>query len=1839
MVVRRNREKGQGLAEFALILPLLLVLILGIFEFGRVIWASITIQAAARDAARYAITGRPYVDAIGLTNGSCLKPDGNVSSIEGTPWKCSAEDRATAIREVALERIRTVVGDNPRPPGCTDPANELAADQYDPNWNCSGEPSAYGVQVVGQKFVEVSLGGSTSMEVQNTPGYAGEQGLNVAVYTFHNVQMMTPIFEGLLNVLSGVVSNDPNDRFVISVRGEVQMQNEGLNRFLANGPPPSIQPRPTFGPGANPCAVTGTCGGKGQEIHSLSGYGETGNIRVGMDINIQLKEHDQSQDYDVYLQANDGSSTQYKICQNIQTSAQNLAEQSCSLNIAGVPAGKYCLYSVPAGSTGHNCNVNPLAKATQELIVSGNTSGGFVMTRDNTAFSNDKNGVKVWAARSKIFVDLVGHPVDEYDVYLTYGNGASKQREIASRLNVPSPDKTVTTPLWRLQPSPEPPPSPCPPSSGKPCIIESRVAMTGAGGSAYTTTEIYITDPVIDILGGGGKSFQQGDTLQVELKDHTPNREYDIIVVNYLTDSNKIGDVIYLRKERVKVDGDGNSNVVAITLDNGLQEWTNGTYIVGSYLVGATSSTLEDNWIAPRGADQQFLVNTTNNPRLSIVGVSTGNYEFPIGSFINIKLHNHQVGDYVLYFGRNNRNPEWQVPTTRSGNTIVVDISGDPVQGFDIPYNAASGSDPVIYKIASYPAGTTPNNDYSNAVAWIEVTITPRGLIQVFELNTQVDYPTANVNVPATWPALNSQYAVLPDADVVIRLRNHARNTNYSVYYASNVNGEKNILRTTQVVQTDNNGSADIPYQLENLPRTPGYDMADPANWGRPFEMYSKQDVSGAQKLVTTTLTLRSVDLVAKDAAPHANVLAEGQGVPYVNQPYTVTFTIQNSATVAISRYFDIDLYHSPAPIAPGQINDPTLFNMPGDYKQWVTDVSNGCRLPLQANQSCSVQQAFTLTQYGDHAFYARANTTRLVNETNDNNNVISATVKLTCQAQPTSYAETFGPAQKITVPGPIITFDAGYDLVNNWTGHGFRGNIGAGSIENDRLVIEHTDGKIRDVANDFYYAYYYDTLISDPDNTLVYAEVEVIEAPEGIKAGSNSYVENDGDKYPGMAGIGLRVDGASQAEDGSTQYNRQYLYFALEWTVEDNYRLLAGWRGDPDSNRGYKDSGSLRIEPNELPVKLRINRTGNIFTFQFKTINDASWRSLTNGATVVSIELASLPQTLYANLFASNSHTNLFRNDSRTIFDNFTYGNQQDAAASFTQWAEMPFGVAKVVDKGYFKPAIDSTYLVLKNKGEANTSTRSDDTESSGYFFFNYTKVQTISTSSGFNMEVTIHDIQAKSTEDNQAIDATGGRVGLELRNSLSNSSGKLQYGLERVKVIHGVSETLVYVPQVIYRGDGGSTQKLFTDTTVQYQVGGGDVSLRMTREEATGFFKFYHRQGGGWIEFDPPIAASGVDKETVAKAIKDQVEVGLFNDSGNRNVMQSTEIAYFNVGFNACEPGKGSSGTLLDASGIPNNPPAGLTLCPNSLTQSSFEQIGFWVTRGGAYRAGGSANQGNYKMAAPTNDGNNPYFYQKLDLPEWIISTTTKLNLNFYRNIDDQNKFESTDVFRAAVVTAEPSGLGTPSNAILLTEKVVVATGDKRSTKAISYDPTVWEPVSLELSLKPGVNLEDYKDQDLYILFYNDSNGENCSVASNCKYTKFFFEDVELAVCTTQPKPDLTNNEYQTHIQGKVTIFKDALISAVAGPGLKVWAYSEGGELYETVTIQNGEYNFYGLPAKSFGVGGTKYFIYAEQVIEDGSTVSVLATDRNVVIEADRVREVTGINLNLFEVARLQQ
>jgi len=89
-------DRGQTLVEFALIVPILVMLLVGIFDLGHVLWTNDALSNAAREAARFAIvhggsesTACPVGPAPGelvvpTASSSCPYPSPSVQSIKDT---------------------------------------------------------------------------------------------------------------------------------------------------------------------------------------------------------------------------------------------------------------------------------------------------------------------------------------------------------------------------------------------------------------------------------------------------------------------------------------------------------------------------------------------------------------------------------------------------------------------------------------------------------------------------------------------------------------------------------------------------------------------------------------------------------------------------------------------------------------------------------------------------------------------------------------------------------------------------------------------------------------------------------------------------------------------------------------------------------------------------------------------------------------------------------------------------------------------------------------------------------------------------------------------------------------------------------------------------------------------------------------------------------------------------------------------------------------------------------------------------------------------------------------------------------------------------------------------------------------------------------------------------------------------------------------------------------------------------------------------------------------------------------------------------------------------------
>lgn len=193
MLKRLHKQRGQTLVEFAIVIIVVLLIFFMIIELGRVLWAWVTVQNAAREGSRYAITGRFDPD--------CL-----------SQVPACADPRLASIQEKVIGRLN----------GLT--LNQDEGRVYEDDFALFIE--VYGINEFG--------------ELQ--PNFAGIPGQPMVVRVIYNVPIITPI-------LNNIVTNIP-------VMGQVVRNNEpfGQTGSVNQGQSvaPVVPPVPTAGPSPTP---------------------------------------------------------------------------------------------------------------------------------------------------------------------------------------------------------------------------------------------------------------------------------------------------------------------------------------------------------------------------------------------------------------------------------------------------------------------------------------------------------------------------------------------------------------------------------------------------------------------------------------------------------------------------------------------------------------------------------------------------------------------------------------------------------------------------------------------------------------------------------------------------------------------------------------------------------------------------------------------------------------------------------------------------------------------------------------------------------------------------------------------------------------------------------------------------------------------------------------------------------------------------------------------------------------------------------------------------------------------------------------------------------------------------------------------------------------------------------------------------------------------------------------------------------------------------------------------------------------------------------------------------
>ncbi|MBB1017230.1 pilus assembly protein [Dietzia sp. DQ11-71] len=99
-----SRDRGAAAVEFALVLPILLLLVIGILEFGRAYHVQTTLSNAARDGARVMALQDSATAAEVRTIESAVGLDVTVDMITVTPdTGCAAPGTTTDLASVTIE--------------------------------------------------------------------------------------------------------------------------------------------------------------------------------------------------------------------------------------------------------------------------------------------------------------------------------------------------------------------------------------------------------------------------------------------------------------------------------------------------------------------------------------------------------------------------------------------------------------------------------------------------------------------------------------------------------------------------------------------------------------------------------------------------------------------------------------------------------------------------------------------------------------------------------------------------------------------------------------------------------------------------------------------------------------------------------------------------------------------------------------------------------------------------------------------------------------------------------------------------------------------------------------------------------------------------------------------------------------------------------------------------------------------------------------------------------------------------------------------------------------------------------------------------------------------------------------------------------------------------------------------------------------------------------------------------------------------------------------------------------------------------------------------------------
>jgi hypothetical protein len=559
----KQKTRGQSLVEFALILPILLLLLLGIIEGGRIVWAYITIQNAAREATRYGVSGQPLRRP---DNPSDCDIIGGYST--GEPWSCAETDRVARIKDVAVARANALGVDI------------LATQSITDFIEHQNDPATLGVLVKGQK----------TYDDPGTPDFPGEQGLNLLVQVYYNVEMWDPIYRGMMYAITNAATPGVPDDGVyhVHLEGAVMMQNEGVDTVLGALPPGGIEKEDLGGePGVIPPAPEEA----DLRVNGIDNWSGP----AGSDISISLTNGPQNEVVCIYWNGD--------LIPGGCKTTQPDGSQTYSFHIPLTDVGPYLV----------TADFEGLEIAREFGDVEGSLTPAIVTDGDR------------WPAGTPLCIGVISHdPGTYYDLSFNIdGNmvgGVTTDGDGHAQAGGDPPDCDPALSFTL--------------ASGLSPGDYWIKSWTTVAPTVIASKTITVIPTCIRLNQGGCNEAQTvpaGSRVYIILSSHAPNRDYNVYAVDSGAGETLIG----------SVRTDGNGEVFFYWDLDPEAAWPNGDYTIISRDAAAPSG---------RTGEVDLEIFTPEVPYITI----GGGYTWPAGSPITIQLRKHCGADYDVYLINNN---------------------------------------------------------------------------------------------------------------------------------------------------------------------------------------------------------------------------------------------------------------------------------------------------------------------------------------------------------------------------------------------------------------------------------------------------------------------------------------------------------------------------------------------------------------------------------------------------------------------------------------------------------------------------------------------------------------------------------------------------------------------------------------------------------------------------------------------------------------------------------------------------------------------------------------------------------------------------------------------------------------------------------------------------------------------------------------------------------------------------------------------------------------------------------------------------------------------------------